>query len=57
MVRDAMCARKSSLHEAAAITIPRHESLRVDTLADVLGDATNHVGLTREALVERLFGR
>jgi predicted RNA binding protein YcfA (HicA-like mRNA interferase family) len=44
-------------HGEHHITIPRHESLRVGTLADVLGDVAQHVGLTREALVERLFGR
>ena len=44
-------------HGEHHITIPRHESLRVGTLAAVLGDVASHVGLTREALVERLFGR
>ena len=44
-------------HGERHITIPRHESLRVGTLAEVLGDVAKHVGLTREALVERLFGR
>jgi predicted RNA binding protein YcfA (HicA-like mRNA interferase family) len=44
-------------HGEHHITIPRHESLRVGTLAEVLGDVAKHVGLTREALVERLFGR
>jgi predicted RNA binding protein YcfA (HicA-like mRNA interferase family) len=44
-------------HGEHHITIPRHESLGVGTLAEVLGDVAQHVGLTREALVERLFGR
>ena len=44
-------------HGEHHITIPRHESPRVGTLAEVLGDVAKHVGLTREALVERLFGR
>ena len=44
-------------HGEHHITIPRHESLRVGTLAAVVGDVASHVGLTREALVERLFGR
>mgnify|MGYP002067827879 CR=1 FL=1 len=38
------------------VTVPRHASLRVGTLAGVLGDVAQHVGLTREALIERLFG-
>jgi predicted RNA binding protein YcfA (HicA-like mRNA interferase family) len=39
------------------VTIPRHDSLRVGTVATILADVGDHVGLTREALVERLFAR
>jgi predicted RNA binding protein YcfA (HicA-like mRNA interferase family) len=39
------------------VTVPRHAALRVGTLAGVVGDVAEHLGLTREALVERLFGR
>ncbi len=39
------------------VTVPRHGTLRVGTLAGVLGDVAQHFGLTREALAERLFGR
>lgn len=39
------------------VTVPRHVALRVGTLAGVLGDVAEHLGLTREALIERLFGR
>ena len=39
------------------ITIPHHAALRVGTLAGLLGDVAQHFGLTREELVERLFGR
>jgi predicted RNA binding protein YcfA (HicA-like mRNA interferase family) len=39
------------------ITIPRHAALRVGTLAGILGDVAQHFALTREDLVERLFGR
>jgi len=39
------------------VTIPRHSALRVGTLAGILGDVAQHFGLTREELVERLFGR
>jgi predicted RNA binding protein YcfA (HicA-like mRNA interferase family) len=44
-------------HGEHHVTIPRHASLRVGTLAGVLGDVAQHFGLTREALVERLFAR
>jgi predicted RNA binding protein YcfA (HicA-like mRNA interferase family) len=39
------------------ITIPRHAALRVGTLAGILGDMAQHFALTREDLIERLFGR
>lgn len=38
------------------LTIPRHDPLRVGTLAGILGDVARHLGLTRSHLVERLFG-
>lgn len=38
------------------ITILRHDSLRVGTLASVLQDVGTHFGLTRDELLERLFG-
>jgi predicted RNA binding protein YcfA (HicA-like mRNA interferase family) len=37
------------------ITIPRHATLRVGTLAGLLGDVAEHVGLTRAEVAERLF--
>lgn len=39
------------------VTIPLHANLRVGTLAGILGDVAQHFGLTRDALVERLFAR
>jgi predicted RNA binding protein YcfA (HicA-like mRNA interferase family) len=39
------------------VTIPRHATLRVGTLAGLLADVAQHFGLTRQELVERLFGR
>ena len=44
-------------HGEHHVTVPRHGSLRVGTLAGVLGDVAQHFGLTREALVERLLAR
>lgn len=38
------------------VTVPRHEALRVGTLAAILSDIGRHVGLTRDELVDRLFG-
>ena len=39
------------------VTIPRHGSLRVGTLSAVLSDVAEHLGISRQALVETLFGK
>ncbi|RPJ24933.1 MAG: type II toxin-antitoxin system HicA family toxin [Planctomycetaceae bacterium] len=39
------------------VTIPRHGSLRVGTLSAVLSDVVEHLGISRQALVETLFGK
>ena len=39
------------------VTIPNHDDLRVGTLAAILADVGTHHGLSRETLVEKLFGR
>lgn len=39
------------------ITIPNHPSLRVGTLAGILSDVAAHLKLTKEQLVEQLFGQ
>ncbi|MBE3034866.1 MAG: type II toxin-antitoxin system HicA family toxin [Actinobacteria bacterium] len=44
-------------HGQHHITIPRHASVRVGTVAAILADVGDHFGLSREALVERLFAR
>ena len=44
-------------HGEHHITIPRHESLRIGTVAAILAEVAYHFGLSREALVERLFAR
>lgn len=38
------------------LTIPRHRSLRVGTLAAILRDVARHFGMGREELMERIFG-
>ncbi|MGE3298398.1 MAG: type II toxin-antitoxin system HicA family toxin [Porticoccaceae bacterium] len=39
-----------------AITVPNHAPLRLGTLAAVLAEVAQHQGLSREQLLERLFG-
>lgn len=38
------------------VTIPDHNPLKVGTLAGVLRDVAEHFGITREEVVQRLFG-
>ncbi len=38
------------------ITIPRHDPLRIGTLAAILDSVAAHHGLTREDLLHQLFG-
>lgn len=37
------------------VTIPLHDPLRLGTLAAILSDVAEVCGMTREALLERLF--
>ena len=39
------------------VTIPLHASLRVGTLSAILGDVAGHLGISRQALREALFGK
>ena len=39
------------------ITIPRHSALRVGTLSAILTDVADHLGMSRHALTEILFGK
>lgn len=38
------------------ITIPMHNELRVGTLSGIVTDVAGHFGLSREEVIERLFG-
>lgn len=38
------------------VTVPRHDALRVGTLAAILSDVATAHSLTREELLSRLFG-
>ena len=39
------------------VKIPAHDSLRIGTLASILGDVAAHLIITRDDLASRLFGR
>lgn len=39
------------------VTIPNHDSLRIGTLASVLDSVAQHHELSRDELLERLFGK
>jgi predicted RNA binding protein YcfA (HicA-like mRNA interferase family) len=43
-------------HGEHHVTIPNHSSLKVGTLAGVLADVAQHLGMTRDEVVKRLFG-
>jgi len=38
------------------VTIPNHESLRVGTLAQILADVAEHFEISRDELLDLLFG-
>ena len=38
------------------VTVPNHDSLRTGTLNEVLKDVAEHVGTTRDNVVDKIFG-
>ena len=38
-----------------SVTVPMHDSLKVGTLAAILGDVAAHLKISREQLLDRLF--
>jgi predicted RNA binding protein YcfA (HicA-like mRNA interferase family) len=38
------------------VTIPVHDELRIGTLAAILDDIANHLGISRDELLRLLFG-
>lgn len=38
------------------VTIPAHDPLKVGTLAGILSDVANHLSISRDELLQRLFG-
>jgi predicted RNA binding protein YcfA (HicA-like mRNA interferase family) len=47
----------SQLSQEHHLTVPLHDPLRIGTLAAILADVAAHHGMTREALIIRLFGK
>ena len=39
------------------VTVPRHDSLKLGTLAGILGDVAEHFGLSRDEVVAQVFGK
>jgi predicted RNA binding protein YcfA (HicA-like mRNA interferase family) len=46
----------TSEHGEHHITIPRHDPLRIGTLAAIVSDVAAHFNLSREVVINRLFG-
>jgi predicted RNA binding protein YcfA (HicA-like mRNA interferase family) len=44
-------------HGQHHVTVPLHDPIKLGTLSGILGDVANHHDLTREQLVDLLFGR
>jgi len=38
------------------VTIPSHDPLKVGTLAGIFGDVAAHFGISRDELIQRLWG-
>ena len=43
-------------HGEHHVTVPNHDSLRVGTLAGILADVAEHLGVDRDSLLEQMFG-
>ena len=43
-------------HGEHHLTIPQHNPLRIGTLSAILGDVAAHIELSRDELIEKLFG-
>lgn len=38
------------------VTVPAHDSLKIGTLAGILSDVAGHLKLSRDELLQKLFG-
>jgi predicted RNA binding protein YcfA (HicA-like mRNA interferase family) len=43
-------------HGQHHVTIPNHDPIKVGTLSGILGDVAGHFEISRDELVQRLFG-
>ena len=43
-------------HGQHHITVPNHDPIKVGTLSGILGDVARHFEISRDELIERLFG-
>jgi predicted RNA binding protein YcfA (HicA-like mRNA interferase family) len=48
-----LTAEQSGQHH---LTVPAHDPLKVGTLAAILGDVAEHLALSRDDLLAKLFG-
>jgi predicted RNA binding protein YcfA (HicA-like mRNA interferase family) len=39
------------------VTVPNHDSIKIGTLAGILSDVAYHLGISRDELGRRLFGK
>jgi predicted RNA binding protein YcfA (HicA-like mRNA interferase family) len=39
------------------VTVPRHDFLKLGTLAGILGDVSEHFDLSRDEVIARVFGK
>ena len=39
------------------VTIPRHHTVRIGTLAGIVQDVANHLKIARDEFLQRLFGK
>ena len=46
----------TSEHDQHHLTIPNHHPLKVGTLAGILNDVAAHLKISRDELIQRLFG-
>jgi predicted RNA binding protein YcfA (HicA-like mRNA interferase family) len=43
-------------HGQHHLTIPQHSPLRIGTLSAILGDVATHFKISRDEIIQRLFG-
>ena len=48
-----MTTKQSGEHH---VTVPNHPSVRVGTLAGILSDVGDHLGMERDKLIDAMFG-